>query len=108
MRHCSATAVPGFDLGQYLPGPLIHIKGPAPHFDMLGVMKTPELTLLIAERANRLAQRHPLKPGGELALWLEAEAEVKRELREERLLRIRVRRSTSLAKARSAAETSTR
>jgi len=40
-----------------------------------------ELTLLIAERANQLAQRRPLEPGGELKLWLEAEAQVKRELR---------------------------
>jgi len=39
-----------------------------------------ELTLRIAERANRLAAGHPLPPGGELALWLEAEAQVKREL----------------------------
>jgi hypothetical protein len=46
-----------------------------------GRADTPELTLLIAERANRLAQRHPLEPGGELKLWLEAEAQVKRELR---------------------------
>ena len=42
---------------------------------------THELTLLIAERANQLAQRRPLEPGGELKLWLEAEAQVKRELR---------------------------
>lgn len=40
-----------------------------------------ELTLRIARRANRLAQQREVPPGGELALWLEAEAEVKRELR---------------------------
>ena len=40
-----------------------------------------ELTLRIAERAKRLAQERQLPPGCELALWLEAEAEVKRELR---------------------------
>jgi hypothetical protein len=40
-----------------------------------------ELTLRIAECAKRLAQERQLPPGGELALWLEAEAEVKRELR---------------------------
>jgi hypothetical protein len=40
-----------------------------------------ELTLLIAECARRLAQERQLPPGCELALWLEAEAEVKRELR---------------------------
>jgi hypothetical protein len=40
-----------------------------------------ELTLRIAERANRLAQRRALSPGCELELWLEAETEVKRELR---------------------------
>jgi len=43
-----------------------------PHID--------ELTLKIAERANRLAQERAIAPGGELALWLEAGAEVKREL----------------------------
>jgi hypothetical protein len=41
-----------------------------------------ELTLRIARRANRLAQQREVPPGGELALWLEAEAEVKHELRE--------------------------
>ena len=41
----------------------------------------PELTLRIAERANRLAARRPLLPGHELELWLQAEAQVKRELR---------------------------
>ena len=40
-----------------------------------------ELTLRIAECAKRLAQERQLPPGCELALWLEAEAEVKRELR---------------------------
>jgi len=40
-----------------------------------------ELTLRIAERANQLAQQRGIPPGCELALWLEAEAEVKRELR---------------------------
>jgi len=40
-----------------------------------------ELTLRIAERANRLAQRRDMTPGCERALWLEAEAEVKREMR---------------------------
>jgi hypothetical protein len=40
-----------------------------------------ELTLRIAERANRLAQRRDMTPGCEGALWLEAEAEVKREMR---------------------------
>ena len=40
-----------------------------------------ELTLRIAECAKRLAQERHLPPGCELALWLEAEAEVKRELR---------------------------
>ena len=40
-----------------------------------------ELTLRIAECAKRLAQERQLPPGGELALWREAEAEVKRELR---------------------------
>lgn len=44
-----------------------------------GQVDTHELTLLIAERANQLAQRRPLEPGGELKLWLEAEAAVKRE-----------------------------
>jgi len=39
-----------------------------------------ELTLLIALRASRLAQQRAMPPGTELALWLEAEAEVKREL----------------------------
>ena len=39
-----------------------------------------ELTLRIAECAKRLAQERQLPPGGELALWLEAEAEVKRNL----------------------------
>jgi hypothetical protein len=39
-----------------------------------------ELTLRIAERANRLARERGLPLGGELALWLEAEKEVKREL----------------------------
>jgi hypothetical protein len=39
-----------------------------------------ELTLLIAERANRLALKRCIEPGGELALWFEAEAQVKREL----------------------------
>lgn len=43
-----------------------------------------QLTLRIAERAQGLAQRRQVPPGGELALWLEAEAEVKRELRERR------------------------
>jgi hypothetical protein len=38
-----------------------------------------ELTLRIAECAKRLAQERELPPGCELALWLEAEAEVKRE-----------------------------
>jgi hypothetical protein len=40
-----------------------------------------ELTLRIAERANRLAEQRDMTPGCELALWLEAEAQVKRELR---------------------------
>ena len=40
-----------------------------------------ELTLRIAECAKRLAEERQLPPGGELALWHEAEAEVKRELR---------------------------
>jgi hypothetical protein len=40
-----------------------------------------ELTLRIAERANRLAEQRDMAPGCELALWLEAEAQVKRELR---------------------------
>jgi hypothetical protein len=39
-----------------------------------------ELTLRIAERANRLAAARPPAPGRELELWLEAEAQVKREL----------------------------
>ena len=38
-----------------------------------------ELTLCIAERAGRIALKRVLPPGSELALWLEAEAEVKRE-----------------------------
>lgn len=38
-----------------------------------------ELTLRIAERANRIAQERGMAPGRELDLWLEAEAEVKRE-----------------------------
>ena len=38
-----------------------------------------ELTLLIAERANRLALKRRVEPGGELQLWLEAEAQIKRE-----------------------------
>mgnify|MGYP006171812081 CR=1 FL=1 len=41
--------------------------------------KESELTLLIAERANRLAQERQIGPGRELELWLEAEAQVKRE-----------------------------
>jgi hypothetical protein len=40
------------------------------------------LTLLIAERASRLCQKRQLAPGRELELWLEAEAQVKREIRE--------------------------
>jgi hypothetical protein len=40
-----------------------------------------ELTLRIAQRANRLAEQRDMTPGCELALWLEAEAQVKRELR---------------------------
>ncbi len=40
-----------------------------------------ELTLRIAERAYRLSQQHGPAPGCELELWLQAEAEVKRELR---------------------------
>jgi len=40
-----------------------------------------ELTLRIAERAYRLAQRHAPAEGCELELWLQAETEVKRELR---------------------------
>ena len=40
-----------------------------------------ELTLRIAERAYRLAQQHGPAPGCELELWLQAESEVKRELR---------------------------
>lgn len=43
-----------------------------------------ELTLRIAERAHRLAQRRALSPGCELELWLEAETDVKRELRPKR------------------------
>jgi hypothetical protein len=42
-------------------------------------LKDQELTMLIAERANRLAQEHELRPGRELELWREAEAQVKRE-----------------------------
>jgi hypothetical protein len=65
---------------------------------MLGVednvMQTAELTLLIAERANQIAQSCPLEPGGELALWLEAEAEVKRERQEK--LRSRIQAAGSL------------
>jgi hypothetical protein len=45
--------------------------------------RTEELTLLIAERVDRLAQQRGMPPGSELALWLEAEAQVKRELQEE-------------------------
>jgi hypothetical protein len=41
--------------------------------------KEPELTMLIAERASRLAQARQIGPGRELELWLEAEAQVKRE-----------------------------
>ncbi|HZM36530.1 MAG TPA: DUF2934 domain-containing protein [Burkholderiales bacterium] len=41
--------------------------------------KESELTLLIAERACRLAQERQIGPGRELDLWLEAEAQVKRE-----------------------------
>ena len=41
--------------------------------------KIDELTLLIAERAQHLAQRRRLGPGRELELWLEAEAQIKRE-----------------------------
>jgi hypothetical protein len=40
-----------------------------------------ELTLRIAERANQIAQQRGMPPGCEFALWLEAEAEVKRDLR---------------------------
>jgi hypothetical protein len=40
-----------------------------------------EFTLRIAECAKRLAQERELPPGCELALWLEAEAEVKRKRR---------------------------
>jgi hypothetical protein len=45
-----------------------------------GPARIAELTLRIAERANRLAQERGMAPGRELDLWLEAEAEVKREL----------------------------
>jgi hypothetical protein len=38
-----------------------------------------ELTLRIAERALQLALRRRIEPGRELDLWLEAEAQVKRE-----------------------------
>ena len=38
-----------------------------------------ELTLLIAERALQLALERRIAPGRELDLWLEAEAQVKRE-----------------------------
>lgn len=38
-----------------------------------------ELTLLIAERALQLALKRRIAPGRELDLWLEAEAQVKRE-----------------------------
>lgn len=42
-------------------------------------LKDQELTMLIAERASRLAQEHEVGPGRELDLWREAEAQVKRE-----------------------------
>ena len=38
------------------------------------------LTLRIAERVAQLAHKRHVRHGGELELWLEAEAEVKREL----------------------------
>lgn len=38
-----------------------------------------ELTLRIAERANRIAEHQPLAPGAELELWQRASAEVKRD-----------------------------
>ena len=41
--------------------------------------KDAELILLIAERACRLAQERDRGPGRELELWLEAEAQIKRE-----------------------------
>lgn len=41
--------------------------------------KEPELILLIAERACQLAQARDRGPGRELDLWLEAEAQIKRE-----------------------------
>ena len=48
-----------------------------------------ELTLLIAERAQRLALERRILPGRELELWLEAEAEVKRDRAHARLVRQR-------------------
>ena len=41
---------------------------------------TAPLTLRIAERVAQLSQKRHIPHGGELELWLEAEAEVKREL----------------------------
>ena len=41
---------------------------------------TAALTLRIAERVAQLARRREVPHGGELELWLEAEAQVKREL----------------------------
>ena len=41
---------------------------------------TAALTLRIAERVAQLAHKRHIPHGGELQLWLEAEAEVKREL----------------------------
>lgn len=45
-----------------------------------GAKGVEELTLLIAVRARRLAEERDVPPGGELDLWLQAEADVKREL----------------------------
>ena len=43
---------------------------------------TAPLTLLIAERVARLAHERHIPHGRELDVWLEAEAEVKREMKE--------------------------
>jgi hypothetical protein len=48
--------------------------------DRAAPLTTAPLTLLIAARVGRIACGRELAPGGELDLWLAAEAEVKREL----------------------------
>jgi hypothetical protein len=79
-----ALMAPYADVANPLPGRLIHLNTLSPRrreIRRMAQQRIAELTLKIAERANRLAAGQPLPPGGELALWLEAEAQVKRELK---------------------------